>query len=59
MSETGVIHTPDQRLRQRFRTVLAVADRTRSFAPGDRSALIRNEVSRVFTTVLVQPGGLP
>jgi len=27
-------------------------------APGDQSALIRNEVSRVFTTVLVQPARL-
>jgi hypothetical protein len=41
-----------------FLTVLAVAERTRSLAPGDQSALIRNEVSRVFTTVLVQPAGL-
>jgi hypothetical protein len=39
-------------------TVLAVAERSRSLAPGDQSALIRYEVSRVFTTVLVQPAGL-
>jgi hypothetical protein len=40
--------------RQRFRTVLAVADRTHSLAPGDQSALIRNEVSRVFGCVLLR-----
>jgi hypothetical protein len=41
-----------------FLTVLAVAERSRSLVPGDQGALIRNEVSRVFTTVLVQPAGL-
>ena len=41
-----------------FLTVLAVVERPRSLAPGDQSALIRNEVSRVFTAVLVQPAGL-
>jgi hypothetical protein len=41
-----------------FLTVLAVAERSRCLASGDQSALIRNEVSRVFTTVLGQPAGL-